>query len=71
VIEIIEATVHEITPALKNLDPALLQAEFPKEIGGVKRDTAFVLLHLLGHFSYHLGQINYHRRMVSSPESQL
>ena len=70
-IKIVEATVHEVIPVLKNLDPRQLQEDFPKEIGGVKRNTAFVLLHLLGHFSYHLGQINYHRRIISSEESGL
>ena len=70
-ISIIEATMHEVIPALKNMNPGQLQEDFPKEIGGIRRDTAYVLLHLLGHFGYHLGQINYHRRIISSQESGL
>ena len=65
-IRLIDTTINEITPALNNLEPDKLNAEFPKEVGGMKRDTSFVLLHLLGHFSYHLGQVNYHRRIISS-----
>jgi hypothetical protein len=26
----------------------------------------FMLIHLLSHFSYHLGQVNYHRRILAS-----
>ena len=70
IIEIIETTHHEIKSALKGLSPGRLQEDFPKDVGGVKRDTAFVLLHLLGHFSYHLGQINYHRRFLLTQETQ-
>jgi len=62
----IDITISEVNNALENLDPAVLSQEFPKEIGGMKRDTGFVLLHLMSHLSYHLGQINYHRRIVTS-----
>jgi uncharacterized damage-inducible protein DinB len=64
--ELISITTRETTEALRQLDPAVLSKEFPKEVGGMKRDTAYILLHLLAHFSYHLGQINYHRRIISS-----
>jgi Protein of unknown function (DUF1572) len=65
---LIDTTIAEVTNTLKQLDPAILTSEFPKEVGGLKRDTLFVLLHLMSHLSYHLGQINYHRRIVSSLE---
>jgi uncharacterized damage-inducible protein DinB len=63
---LLEVTLKEITPVLRQLDPEVLSKEFPKEVGGIKRDTAYVLLHLAGHLSYHLGQVNYHRRILSS-----
>ena len=66
--ELITTTTRETTQALQQLDPAILSKEFPKEVGGMKRDTAYILLHLLAHFSYHLGQINYHRRIISTQE---
>ena len=65
---LIDVTIKEVNNTLSNLDPAILNKDFPKEIGGVKRDTTFVMLHLLGHLNYHLGQVNYHRRFISSPE---
>ncbi|HMT28515.1 MAG TPA: DUF1572 family protein [Bacteroidia bacterium] len=61
--------IAEISSALDGFDTTKLTNLFPKEVGGEKRDTSFVLLHLLGHFSYHLGQINYHRRMISGSGS--
>jgi hypothetical protein len=64
--ELIAACSSEISAAFDAMDPKDLQKEFPKDVGGIKRDTSFVLLHLLGHFSYHLGQINYHRRTTQS-----
>lgn len=63
---LITACSEEISAAFDAMDPKDLQKEFPKDVGGMKRDTSFVLLHLLGHFSYHLGQINYHRRIIES-----
>lgn len=37
---------------------------FPLEKHGQVVKTDFMLLHLLAHLEYHLGQINYHRRLV-------
>ncbi len=65
-IELTDITMAEVTSTLKQLDPARLTDDFPKEIGGIRRDTRYVLLHLMSHLGYHLGQINYHRRIVSS-----
>jgi len=64
--ELIATCSSEISTALDFMDPSDLQKEFPKDFGGVKKKTSFVLLHLQGHFSYHLGQINYHRRITES-----
>ena len=38
--------------------------EFPLEKHGTIVSTIDMLLHLFGHLSYHLGQINYHRRLL-------
>ena len=65
---LIDITLAEVGKALEQMDHTTLSKEFPKDIGGVKRDTLFVLLHLLSHLNYHLGQSNYHRRIVSSLE---
>ncbi len=64
--ELLDVCASEISAAFDSLTPTDLLKEFPKDVGGVKQNTSFVLLHLLGHFSYHLGQINYHRRIIES-----
>ncbi len=50
---------------LSGLTDAQLEAEFPFELFG-KHATAYYLMHFYGHLSYHLGQINYLRRMLES-----
>jgi hypothetical protein len=55
---------HEVNDALKGMAPEELEKEFPHDVSGQKRSTGFLLLHLVSHFNYHLGQINYHRRMI-------
>jgi uncharacterized damage-inducible protein DinB len=50
---------------LAKLTAADLEKDFPLEKHGTIVSTAHMLLHLLGHLSYHLGQINYHRRLLA------
>lgn len=38
---------------------------YPINVFGEEMTTEWFLLHLLSHTNYHLGQINYHRRMTS------
>lgn len=63
-LEQIEDVIQVVTNTLANLSEADLQADFPLEKGGETVTTEHMLLHLFGHLSYHLGQINYHRRLV-------
>ena len=46
---------------------AQLDAEYPMLVFQQKTSTEFFLVHLSAHFSYHLGQINYHRRLLDLP----
>ena len=48
---------------LGNMDAAELQKGFPVELVG-KRNTEYMLVFFLDHFMYHLGQINYSRRLL-------
>jgi uncharacterized damage-inducible protein DinB len=52
---------------LNGLDEARLDAVHPRQLPGFPEamSTRFFLLHLYGHLNYHLGQINYHRRLLS------
>ena len=61
----IENCIHTINAILNNLPEAELEKDFPLEVFGGKIKTEFMLVHLATHLSYHLGQINYHRRLLS------
>lgn len=62
----LENTKREVSKALENLKPDALQKEFPIQVFDRPMITEWFLLHLLSHTTYHLGQINYHRRLLSS-----
>jgi Protein of unknown function (DUF1572) len=38
---------------------------YPEEVLGSAMTTEYFLVHLYGHLNYHLGQINYHRRLLN------
>jgi len=42
-----------------------LAGEYPEAIGGRTFVTADMLVHLAAHLAYHLGQLDYHRRIVT------
>jgi len=50
---------------LPRLTEADLDREFPVQVFQTPMTTRFFLIHLTSHFNYHLGQINYHRRLVA------
>lgn len=56
-----------VEKVLGALDDAQLSAVFPSEHFGENRSTQHALLHLLAHLNYHLGQLNYLRRMLGKP----
>lgn len=60
----IEALKPLITKVLTSLSLEDLADEFPLLKHGEVVTTELMLLHLLAHFEYHLGQINYHRRLI-------
>jgi len=50
--------------SLQKLTDADLEKDFPLEFNGKIISTQHMLIHLHGHLTYHLGQINYHRRLL-------
>lgn len=62
----LEQAKAAVTNALSKLSNEDLQKPFPINVLGKEMTTEWFLLHLLSHTSYHLGQINYHRRMTGS-----
>jgi uncharacterized damage-inducible protein DinB len=64
------ALLREIEAARTAVSRALggavdIDREFPESIAGKKVRTGDYLIHLATHFAYHLGQLDYHRRIVT------
>ena len=49
---------------LAKLTAADLEKEFPQQVFDKSINTEMMLMHLSTHLTYHLGQINYHRRLL-------
>ena len=63
-IDNIEKTKSVIAAALDNLTDEQLEDEYPILVFESKTSTGYFLIHLATHLAYHLGQINYHRRLL-------
>ncbi|MCK6618476.1 MAG: DUF1572 domain-containing protein [Cyclobacteriaceae bacterium] len=61
----IQTTKEAVKSTLSQLDEVALQKEYPLQTLGYPMTTSYFLVHLFGHLNYHLGQINYHRRLVA------
>jgi uncharacterized damage-inducible protein DinB len=61
----IEAAREAVRAGLSRLTAALLQEDYPEPIAGMTVATGEYLVHLATHLTYHLGQIDYHRRVVT------
>jgi uncharacterized damage-inducible protein DinB len=65
--------VREIQAAREAVSRALsaapdTKADFPELIAGKHVTTGEYLMHLTTHFAYHLGQLDYHRRVVTGKQ---
>ena len=60
----IDETILVIDSALNKITQEDLIKEYPVVVFDTPTSTEHLLLHLSTHLSYHLGQINYHRRLL-------
>lgn len=63
-IEMVKDTITMLENALGRLGPDQLEQPYPLEVLGNPMTTGYFLTHLYGHLNWHLGQINYHRRLI-------
>ncbi|MDR4955058.1 DinB family protein [Chryseobacterium sp. ES2] len=63
-IEKVQATIAMIDSVLPQLSEEDLKKEYPLIVFESKMTTDYFLIHLVAHLDYHLGQINYHRRLL-------
>lgn len=57
-------TLELVKQSLINLSDEDLSKEYPIIVFSEKTTTEYLLVHLTTHLTYHLGQINYHRRLM-------
>ena len=63
----IDAAEASVTDTLAKLTEEDFAATYPIDVFGHPMTTGYFLTHLSTHFNYHLGQINYHRRLLTEP----
>ena len=63
-LEHVATVVHD---TLGRLEPLRLDEENARQLPGFPdgMTTGFFLIHLHGHLNWHLGQMNYHRRLTA------
>ena len=59
----IEDTISVVEIGLNTLTESRMHTDFPLVIWDTPTEMEYTLIHLLTHLNYHLGQINYHRRL--------
>ncbi len=60
----IEETIESVNSSLSSMEEIELDNIYKQNFLQKNVSTAFFLVHLIGHLNYHLGQINYLRRMT-------
>jgi uncharacterized damage-inducible protein DinB len=60
----IEDTIKVVADGLNKLNEDDLEKEYPLLVFAEKTSTGYFLIHLAVHLGYHLGQVNYHRRLL-------
>jgi uncharacterized damage-inducible protein DinB len=65
-IKMVDETIEAVSTTLSNTEDGELEKEYPLPVFKEKTSTGYFLFHLAAHLGYHLGQINYHRRLVAA-----
>lgn len=63
-LEQIDALLIILKTTLSELPDTVFEEEYPLLVFEEKTSTEYLLVHLTTHLAYHLGQINYHRRLL-------
>jgi hypothetical protein len=64
-LKILDETQNIAQNTFARLDCTILEKIYPEIVFGYETSTLLFLIHLQGHLNYHLGQINYHRRLLA------
>ena len=61
----IDTAIREVEDALSRVTDAQLAARFPEPVAKLHLNSRDFLIHLAVHAGYHLGQVDYHRRLLT------
>lgn len=64
ILEQIKKTKEVVATSLSHIPADELSAPYPLQPFGYPMTKSQFLMHLYGHLNYHLGQVNYHRRLL-------
>lgn len=62
----IDSTILVVEMSLNNITEEEIKSEYPILVFDKKSTLEYLLVHLTTHLTYHLGQINYHRRLLDN-----
>ena len=66
VITEVRLAAADVSAALDRMDDDRLAAAYPLPVAERNVGTGEFLVHLAGHLTYHLGQVDYHRRILTN-----
>ena len=61
----LDRAAEDVRMSLERLDPSRLGETYPDALGGFRVETADFLAQVAVHLAYHVGQLDYHRRIVT------
>lgn len=61
----IDNAIEAVETGMRTISEADLAQPYPEAVGGVKSTTGAFLAHFATHLAYHLGQVDYHRRILT------
>lgn len=63
-LKMIEDTIAVVIQTLEASDESRWADQYPVQVFDKPTSTEYMLVHLASHLAYHLGQVNYHRRLI-------
>jgi hypothetical protein len=61
----IDNAIAAVDLGMSKISEADLAKPYPEKVGGVNSSTGAFLAHFATHLAYHLGQVDYHRRILT------
>ena len=61
----IDNAIEAVETGMSRVTEADLAKPYPESVGGVSSTTGAFLAHFATHLAYHLGQVDYHRRILT------